>query len=76
MVNVIEHPHMLARNLPYVKKATAKLAKKYDTWDTENGGILRSAPLEDPDLDLKGKVNGRRLTNDTFVRTWNKVIRE
>ena len=41
MVNVINNPHMLSTNLPHVIQASAKIAAKYDSWDTENDRILR-----------------------------------
>ena len=75
MVNVILKPHLFARDLEATTNSVKSIAKCYDGYDQGNDQLAHKFLLDCLDSELNEKVGGLDHSDDLFLVTWIKVVR-
>ena len=76
VINVVKHPHIVSRDLDFIRKECTKQARAYDDWDRENVEYARDLLLDSIHPSLHPTVAGINDEDDPFLVTWIKVVRE
>ena len=76
VINVVEHPHLIARELSLVKTEADYFGKRFDEWDEENDTNFREILLGSIDKDLRKKVASLDNRHERAIITWIRIVRE